>query len=116
MLNNAIAASRISFSSFCNGAPINFAWCASLHSLIAFATSSASVLALLKPSDDPHHLIGWGQGGMATKAHDIFAIPLCRQCHTELHNDPVKFERKHVPQPVMIIRVLDRAYGLGVLA
>lgn len=69
-----------------------------------------------KPSDDPHHLIGWGQGGMATKAHDIFAIPLCRQCHTELHNDPVKFERKHVPQPVMIIRVLDRAYGLGVLA
>ena len=69
-----------------------------------------------KPSDDPHHLIGWGQGGMATKAHDIFAIPLCRQCHTELHNDPVKFEQKHVPQPVMIIRVLDRAYGLGVLA
>lgn len=69
-----------------------------------------------KPSDDPHHLIGWRQGGMATKAHDIFAIPLCRQCHTELHNDPVKFERKHVPQPVMIIRVLDRAYGLGVLA
>lgn len=53
---------------------------------------------------------------MATKAHDIFAIPLCRQCHTELHNDPVKFERKHVPQLVMIIRVLDRAYGLGVLA
>ncbi|RYH63657.1 DUF968 domain-containing protein, partial [Citrobacter freundii] len=62
------------------------------------------------------HLIGWGQGGMATKAHDIFAIPLCRQCHTELHNDPVKFEQKNVPQPVMIIRVLDRAYGLGVLA
>ncbi|MEG0716821.1 MAG: DUF968 domain-containing protein, partial [Morganella sp. (in: enterobacteria)] len=69
-----------------------------------------------KSSDDPHHLIGWGQGGMATKAHDIFAIPLCRQCHTELHNDPVKFEQKYVPQPVMIIRVLDRAYGLGVLA
>ncbi|WP_039028979.1 DUF968 domain-containing protein [Leclercia adecarboxylata] len=69
-----------------------------------------------KPSDDPHHLIGWGQGGMATKAHDIFAIPLCRQHHTELHNDPVKFERKHGSQPAMIIRVLDRAYALGVLA
>lgn len=53
---------------------------------------------------------------MATKAHDIFTIPLCRQCHTELHNDPVKFEQKHVPQRVMIIRVLDRAYRLGVLA
>ena len=61
-------------------------------------------------------LFGWGQGGMATKAHDIFTIPLCRQCHTELHNDPVKFEQNHVPQPVMIIKVLDRAYGLGVLA
>lgn len=69
-----------------------------------------------RPSDDPHHLIGWGQGGMATKAHDIFAIPLCRQHHTELHNDPVKFERKHGTQPEMIIRVLDRAFALGVLA
>lgn len=69
-----------------------------------------------RPSDDPHHLIGWGQGGMATKAHDIFAIPLCRQHHTELHNDPVKFERKHGSQPAMIIRVLDRAFALGVLA
>ncbi len=68
------------------------------------------------PSDDAHHLIGWGQGGMATKAHDIFAIPLCRKHHTELHNDPVKFEREHSSQPAMIIRVLDRAYALGVLA
>ncbi len=68
------------------------------------------------PSDDPHHLIGWGQGGMATKAHDIFTIPLCRKHHTELHNDPVKFERNHGAQPAMIIRVLDRAYALGVLA
>lgn len=68
------------------------------------------------PSDDAHHLIGWGQGGMGTKAHDIFAIPLCRKHHTELHNDPVKFEREHSSQPAMIIRVLDRAYALGVLA
>ena len=69
-----------------------------------------------RPSDDPHHLIGWGQGGMATKAHDSLVIPLCRQHHTELHNDPVKFERKHGTQPEMIIRVLDRAFALGVLA
>jgi len=68
------------------------------------------------PSDDAHHLIGWGQGGMGTKAHDIFAIPLCRKHHTELHNDPVKFEREHSSQPAMIIRVLDRAFALGVLA
>lgn len=69
-----------------------------------------------RPSDDPHHLIGWGQGGMGTKAHDSLVIPLCRQHHTELHDDPVKFERKHGTQPEMIIRVLDRAFALGVLA
>ena len=40
------------------------------------------------PSDDPHHLIGHGQGGMGTKAHDSFTLPLCRKHHTELHNDP----------------------------
>ncbi|WP_151994664.1 DUF968 domain-containing protein [Buttiauxella massiliensis] len=68
------------------------------------------------PADDPHHLIGWGQGGMGTKAHDVLSIPLCRTCHTELHNDPVKFEQKHGSQPVMIIRVIDRACSLGVLA
>ncbi|XHF49439.1 MAG: DUF968 domain-containing protein [Enterobacter roggenkampii] len=68
------------------------------------------------PSDDPHHLIGWGQGGMGTKAHDIFAIPLCRKHHRELHNDRLAFERKYGSQLEMIIRVLDRAYALGVLA
>ncbi|WBM69151.1 DUF968 domain-containing protein [Buttiauxella sp. WJP83] len=68
------------------------------------------------PADDPHHLIGWGQGGMGTKAHDLLSIPLCRICHTELHNDPVKFEQKHGSQPAMIIRILDRACALGVLA
>lgn len=68
------------------------------------------------PADDPHHLIGWGQGGMGTKAHDVLSIPLCRTCHTELHNDPVKFEQKHGSQPAMIIRVIDRACSLGVLA
>lgn len=67
-------------------------------------------------ADDPHHLIGWGQGGMATKAHDIFSIPLCRKHHTELHNDRLAFERKYGSQLEMIIRVLDRAFSLGVLA
>lgn len=69
-----------------------------------------------QPADDPHHLIGWGQGGMATKSHDIFTIPLCRKHHTELHNDRLAFERKYGSQILMIIKVLDRAYALGVLA
>ncbi len=37
-----------------------------------------------KPADDPHHLIGHGQGGMGTE-HDIFTLPLCREHHDELH-------------------------------
>jgi len=32
-------------------------------------------------ADDPHHIIGNGFGWMATKAHDLFVIPLCRRCH-----------------------------------
>lgn len=68
------------------------------------------------PSDDPHHLIGHGQGGMGTKAHDSFTLPLCRKHHTELHNDPVKFERKYGSQLEMLKNVLDRAFALGVLA
>ncbi|MDR9873528.1 DUF968 domain-containing protein, partial [Enterobacter hormaechei subsp. xiangfangensis] len=47
------------------------------------------------PADDPHHLIGHGQGGMGTKAHDLFVIPLCRAHHDELHADPVAFEAKY---------------------
>ena len=67
-------------------------------------------------ADDPHHLIGHGQGGMGTKAHDSFTIPLCRVHHDELHRDMKAFERKHGTQPEMIIRLQDRAYALGVLA
>ncbi|WP_285279185.1 DUF968 domain-containing protein, partial [Klebsiella pneumoniae] len=40
-----------------------------------------------KPADDPHHLIGHGQGGIGTKAHDLFVLPLCRAHHDELHAD-----------------------------
>ncbi|AMO48871.1 YdfU protein [Enterobacter sp. FY-07] len=69
------------------------------------------------PADDPHHLIGHGQGGMGTKAHDLFVIPLCRAHHNELHNGTVAaFEQKYGTQPELIIKLLDRALALGVLA
>ncbi|MGF9193085.1 DUF968 domain-containing protein, partial [Klebsiella pneumoniae] len=69
-----------------------------------------------QPADDAHHLIGWGQGGVGTKAHDIFTIPLCRKHHRALHHDPGAFEREYGTQPVLIIKLLDRAYALGVLS
>ncbi|EKO1175637.1 DUF968 domain-containing protein [Escherichia coli] len=68
------------------------------------------------PADDPHHLIGHGQGGMGTKAHDLFVIPLCRAHHDELHADPVAFEAKHGDQLTLLFRFLDRALATGVLA
>ncbi|HHG0451166.1 TPA: DUF968 domain-containing protein, partial [Citrobacter freundii] len=57
-----------------------------------------------KQADDPHHLIGHGQGGMGTKAHDLFVIPLCREHHDELHADPVAFEAKYGDQLVLVFR------------
>jgi len=67
-------------------------------------------------ADDPHHLIGYGQGGMGTKAHDLFVIPLCRAHHDELHADMKAFEEKYGTQPELLMRTLDRALAIGVLA
>lgn len=68
------------------------------------------------PADDPHHLIGYGQGGMATKAHDLFVIPLCRRHHDELHADVKAFEKKYGTQPELVLKTLDRSLAIGVLA
>uniref|UniRef100_UPI0023AB559A DUF968 domain-containing protein n=1 Tax=Providencia rettgeri TaxID=587 RepID=UPI0023AB559A len=63
---------------------------------------------------DAHHLIGYGQGGTGTKAHDLFTIPLCRIHHSELHKDPNEWEREHGSQLVLLFKFLDRSIGLGV--
>ncbi|WP_373962506.1 DUF968 domain-containing protein [Kosakonia sacchari] len=68
------------------------------------------------PADDPHHLIGHGNRGMGTKAHDLFVIPLCRAHHDALHADTVAFEEKYGSQLVLLFRFLDRALAIGVLA
>lgn len=66
-------------------------------------------------ADDPHHLIGHGQGGMGTKAHDLWVLPLCRKHHDELHADTVAFEEKYGSQLELIFRFIDRALAVGVL-
>lgn len=65
-------------------------------------------------SDDAHHLIGHGQGGVGTKAHDLFTIPLCRVHHGELHKDPNGWESEHGSQVYFLFRFLDRSAALGV--
>ncbi len=68
-----------------------------------------------KPADDPHHIIGYGQGGMGTKAHDLFVIPLCRAHHDELHADMQAFEEKYGSQLMLLFRFLDQAIAVGVI-
>lgn len=65
-------------------------------------------------ADDAHHLIGYGQGGMGTKAHDLFTIPLCRVHHDELHRDPKGWEGEHGSQLYFLFRFLGRSAALGV--
>lgn len=66
-------------------------------------------------ADDPHHIIGHGLGGMGTKADDLFVIPLCRKCHSELHAGVKDFEEKHGSQLLLLIRFLMHARKSGVL-
>lgn len=68
-----------------------------------------------RPADDPHHIIGHGMGGTATKAHDLFVIPLCRECHDELHADLAAFELKYGTQLELVFRFLDRVMAIGVI-
>lgn len=68
-----------------------------------------------KPADDPHHIIGHGMGGTATKSHDLYVIPLCRVCHDELHADVAAFEREHGSQLELLFRFLDRVLAIGVI-
>ncbi|HID3456907.1 TPA: DUF968 domain-containing protein, partial [Escherichia coli] len=56
------------------------------------------------------------QGGMGTKAHDLFVLPLCRKHHDGLHADTVAFEEKYGSQLELIFRFIDRALAIGVLS
>ncbi len=54
------------------------------------------------PADDSHHVIGIGHlSGMGMKAPDNYAMPLCRGCHTDMHNKPAMWP----PQWEYIARV-----------
>lgn len=64
-------------------------------------------------ADDPHHIIGHGMGGMGTKAHDLFTIPLCRIHHDELHRDPKQWEATHGNQLELLFHFLNRSLGIG---
>lgn len=57
------------------------------------------------PPSDPHHITNTGQGGMGTKPGDDFTIPLCRVCHTELHNNPTSWMHRNGSQESHLNRI-----------
>lgn len=64
------------------------------------------------PSDEAHHIIGVGEGGMATKACDLLTMPVCRPCHTEIHNHP-----RHWPEQWhFVAKTLQQAIKEGVIS
>lgn len=68
------------------------------------------------PADDPHHVINAGLGGaMGSKPSDLFTIPLCRGCHTKLHESPVEWEDKHGLQWKWVALTIAEAVEEGVI-
>ncbi|ATG18050.1 DUF968 domain-containing protein [Providencia alcalifaciens] len=65
-------------------------------------------------ADDAHHIIGYGLGGMGTKAHDLFTIPLCRVHHSELHKDPKGWEQENGCQLMLLFKFLNQSISQGV--
>ncbi|MCG9536678.1 DUF968 domain-containing protein [Providencia huaxiensis] len=65
-------------------------------------------------ADDAHHIIGYGLGGIGTKGHDFYVIPLCRVHHSELHQDPKQWEEVHGRQLDFHFHFSSRAFALGV--
>lgn len=64
-----------------------------------------------RPADDPHHITGVGNlSGMGMKPPDVYAIPVCRECHTHIHNTPEIWHE----QWQWVARTLARAVQEGV--
>lgn len=55
----------------------------------------------------PHHLIGVGQGSMGGKACDLDLMPLCFDCHQEIHLRSTKGMRRE--QYKWIAKTLQKA-------
>lgn len=66
-------------------------------------------------ADDPHHIIGHGLGGMGTKPSDYLTIPLARDCHRKLHDNPDAWEAEHGSQAVLLAQFMEYSYGVGAL-
>ena len=62
------------------------------------------------PETAPHHIINIGMGIMGGKAPDICTMPLCNDCHTNVHRAP-----NDLPQVKWMIETQIKAIEQGVL-
>jgi len=66
------------------------------------------------PADDAHHIQVRGLGkGTGTKISDLFTIPICREHHSNVHNDGIYMESY---QMLLALRTIERALNEGVLS
>lgn len=80
------------------------------HKGVDYVAPSGS--QILSPvAGDAHHIKGVGNfSGVAMKAPDQYTMPLCRSCHTAMHNNHDHWER----QWEFVTRTLGKAISDGV--
>ena len=55
---------------------------------------------------EPHHIKHVGHfSGIGMKAIDLFAMPVCRNCHQAIHNDPGYWQ----DQTTWVLRTIEKA-------
>lgn len=74
-----------------------------------YVGSLPCVVCGCEPAGDPHHVIDVGMGGTGTKASDLFCFPLCRVCHTELHQDTKDWEERNNSQWMWVALTIHQA-------
>ena len=65
----------------------------------------------MRPGDDPHHIQMPGKG-MGGKHPDWATIPLCRECHDELHAKG--WDINNISQTELVMWTLGKAISEGV--
>ncbi len=64
----------------------------------------------------PHHLIGYGEGKMGGKAHDVFTFPISIDEHRKLHDNVTEWEERNGSQLYHVKETIKKAFNLGALS
>jgi hypothetical protein len=56
-----------------------------------FVKSLPCMVCYAQPAGDPHHIRQGTDGGAGLTPSDRYAVPLCRLCHSRLHDGEARF-------------------------